>query len=159
MEKGQGTIIVIGGASEALNYHTDSVELYLKKRMGFIKLALRFGRDLVPVFCFGENFIYGQAPNPDGSRLRKFQKWFEKNLSFSPPIFYGRGFFQYHFGLLPYRRPLNVVVGKPIRVEKIEEPTSEDIVGLHEKYVSALRELYEEHNPKYGDPNVKLVIS
>ena len=46
-DKGQATVIVIGGASEALNYSSDSIELYLKRRMGFIKLALRFGRDLV----------------------------------------------------------------------------------------------------------------
>ena len=41
----------------------------MNKRKGFIKLAIRFGRDLVPVFSFGENFVYGQAPNPEGSRL------------------------------------------------------------------------------------------
>ena len=113
----------------------------------------------VPVFCFGENFVYGQAPNPEGSKLRRFQKWFEKNMSFSPPIFYGRGIFQYNFGFIPFRKPLNVVVGKPIPVERIEEPTSEDILGLHEKYVQALKDLYEEYNPKYGDRKIKLVVS
>ncbi len=158
-DKGQATVLVVGGASEALNYHSDEVELYLKRRMGFVKLALRFGRDLVPAFCFGENFVYGQAPNPEGSKLRRFQKWFEKNMSFSPPIFYGRGIFQYNFGFIPHRRPLNVVVGEPIPVPKVEEPTSEDIVRLHDKYVEALKALYKEYNPKYGDPNVRLTIS
>ncbi len=151
--------MVVGGATEALNYQSDAVELYLKRRLGFIKLALRFGRDLVPVFCFGENFVYGQAPNPEGSKLRRFQRWFERNMSFSPPIFYGRGVFQYTFGLMPYRKPLNVVVGEPINVKKVEEPTSEQIIELHSKYVKALKKLYEENNPKYGDPSVKLVVN
>ena len=31
--------------------------------------------------------------------------------------------FQYTFGLLPFRRPINIVVGKPIIVEKKAEPT------------------------------------
>ena len=29
-------------------------------RKGFIKLAMRHGRDLVPTFSFGENFVYDQ---------------------------------------------------------------------------------------------------
>jgi hypothetical protein len=27
------------------------------------------------------------------------------------------------------------------------------------RYVAALKELYEEYNPKYGDPEIKLVIA
>ncbi len=156
--KGVATAIVVGGASEALNYETDKITLVLNKRKGFIKLALRFGRDIVPIFVFGENYVYGQAPNPEGSRLRRFQNWFEKKFTFSPPIFYGRGIFQYTFGLLPHRRPLNVVVGKPIEVAKVENPTSDDILGLHSKYIETLKELYEKYNPIYGDPSVKLVV-
>jgi len=55
--------------------------------------------------------------------IRKLQEKFKKLLSFSPPIFYGRGFFQYSFGMVPKRVPINVVFGKPIKVEKIEKPT------------------------------------
>ena len=65
--------MVVGGASEALNYAEDAIELTIKKRKGFIKLALRFGRDLVPTFSFGEAFIYSQMANPKGSKLRRFQ--------------------------------------------------------------------------------------
>ena len=68
-------VLIVGGASEALNYADSEIKLVLNRRKGFIKLALRFGRDLVPVFTFNENFIYGQAPNPEGSRLRRFQNW------------------------------------------------------------------------------------
>ncbi len=158
-ESGHATVLVVGGATEALNYDSDEIKLVLNKRKGFIKLALRFGRDLVPMFSFGENFVYGQAPNPEGSRLRRFQNWFERNLSFSPPIFYGRGIFQYDFGMLPYRKPITVVIGEPIEVERVPEPTSEQIVALHAKYIDALKKLYDEYNPKYGDARVKLAVS
>lgn len=151
-------MIVVGGASEALNHDKEAIEIILKSRKGFIKLALRFGRPLVPVFNFGEHFLYNQAPNPKGSLLRKFQNWFKDTISFSPPIFYGRGIFQYNFGLVPYRKPLNIVVGKPIPVPKIENPTNEEVEAMHAKYVEALVQLYDDYNPEYGDKNVKLVI-
>ncbi len=155
------TAIVIGGAAEALNHHPSEIKLRLNSRKGFVKLALRHGADLVPVFVFGENFLYSQADNPEGSRLRRFQVWFKDRISFSPPAFYGRGFFQYTFGFLPYRRPLNLVIGAPLRVDRAEgkKPSPEAIDALHAKYVSALKSLYEEHNPTLGTPGVKLVIS
>ncbi len=82
--------------------------------------------------------------------------------------------------MLPYRKPITVVVGKPIPVEKVENPTSEQILAMHAKYISALvrgkiekkncfshklllllfqHDLYNEYNPKYGDPRVKLVVA
>ena len=39
----------------------EKIRLVLKKRKGFIKLALRYGVNLVPTFSFGEAFIYGQV--------------------------------------------------------------------------------------------------
>ena len=43
-------------------------------------------------------------------------------------------------------------------VEKVEEPSSEEIENLHAKYVEELQKLYNEYNPVYGDPNVILKI-
>lgn len=93
-----------------------------------------------------------------GSRLRSFQTWAEKWVGFTPVIFFGRGIFQYNYGLLPHRRRITVVVGKPLQVEKVDNPTREQIAQLHADYVEALTNLYYEYNPKYGDTNVKLVI-
>ena len=66
--------------------------------------------------------------------------------------------FNCRFGLLPYRKPINVVVGAPLRIEQIEEPTKEDIESTHEKYITEVQKLYDKYNPIYGDPDVKLVI-
>ena len=66
-------MLVPGGAPEALNYDPSEVRLYLKRRKGFARLALEQGRPLVPVFAFGENFIYSRMPNPKGSKLRAVQ--------------------------------------------------------------------------------------
>ena len=39
---------------------------------------------------------------------------------------------------------------------KTDQPTQEQIDSTHEAYVQALKELYEEYNPIYGDPRVPL---
>lgn len=41
--------IVVGGAAESLNANPGTADLILKKRLGFIKIAMRNGADLVPV--------------------------------------------------------------------------------------------------------------
>ena len=64
--KGIVTILLPGGAHEARNWSKDEVKLYLNKRKGFIKLALRFGVDLGPTFSFNEQFIFKQVTAAKG---------------------------------------------------------------------------------------------
>lgn len=63
----------------------------------------------MPVYSFGEDDLYVQVSTSSNSLIRKFQNIFTKFFTFSPPIFHGRGIFNYTFGYLPYRRPVNVV--------------------------------------------------
>ena len=65
-----------------------------------------------------------------------------------------------YFSLYNYfgRRPINVVVGAPIPVHKVEQPTDEEVDRVHATYVAALTKLYEDNVAKYGDPAQKLVI-
>ncbi|PVD19111.1 hypothetical protein C0Q70_21671 [Pomacea canaliculata] len=147
---GNAVGIIIGGAVEALDAVPDRYVVNLKNRKGFVRLALKHGASLVPVFSFGENNIYTQVSNPEGSRLRRFQLFLTHRLGFSPPIFHGRGIFNYTFGLLPFRRPIYSVVGKPIDVIKRQEPTEEEVDKLHKQYMDALNELFETHKLEYG---------
>jgi hypothetical protein len=47
--------------------------------------------------------------------------------------------FQYNLGIVPRRKPITVVIGKPVPVPRIENPTPEDILDMHKKYVAALQ--------------------
>lgn len=58
---GASLTIVVGGAAESLSAHPGTADLTLKRRLGFIKLAIREGADLVPVFSFGENDVRARA--------------------------------------------------------------------------------------------------
>lgn len=102
-------MIVIGGAHESLNAHKHEYKLTLKKRTGFCRIALETGSHLVPVFAFGENALFDQVDNPEGSTVRKIQVWMQNTLGFTLPLFHGRGIFFYDFGILPRRQELNTV--------------------------------------------------
>lgn len=71
---GQAITIVVGGAAESLSARPGTADLTLRKRLGFIKVAIQHGcvgiagppspsyspldrADLVPVFSFGENDV------------------------------------------------------------------------------------------------------
>jgi len=149
---GHAVIIVVGGAAEALDARPGSYEIFLTNRKGFVKMAIRYGADLVPVFSFGENDLFLQIDNPEGSWIRKLQIKMKKICGYSPPLFHGRGIFNYTFGIMPYRKPIYTVVGKPIRVQKCEEPTDEQVTALHELYEQGLIDLFEENKLKYDVP-------
>ncbi|PIO63776.1 diacylglycerol acyltransferase [Teladorsagia circumcincta] len=61
-------------------------------------------------------------------------------------------FEQLTFGYLPFRKPIDTVVGAPIPVKKTENPTQEQIDELHEIYIEKLNSLFEEHKQRYGVP-------
>lgn len=56
IKRGFSLALVPGGATEALFSSPRQDVLYLKKRKGFIKLAIETGCSLVPVFSFVTNF-------------------------------------------------------------------------------------------------------
>ena len=47
--------MIVGGAAESLEAFPGQYRLVLRKRKGFIRIALETGASLVPVFSFGEN--------------------------------------------------------------------------------------------------------
>ena len=65
----------------------------------------------------------------------------------------------FSYGIVPRRHPINVVIGKPIQVERNQNPSSQDIEELQAKYSQAIKDIYEKYNPIYGDPELSLEIS
>ncbi|KAM6386326.1 2-acylglycerol O-acyltransferase 2 [Alca torda] len=147
--------IIVGGAQEALDARPGSYTLLLKNRKGFVRLAIEHGTPLVPIFSFGENDLYNQVRNPKGSWLRQLQHRLQQIMGISLPLFHARGVFQYSFGLIPYRRPICSVVGKPIPVQRKHRPSEEEVDQVHQKYLNELSKLFEEHKAKYNIPEDK----
>jgi 1-acyl-sn-glycerol-3-phosphate acyltransferase len=154
---GRAITIVIGGARESLNASPGSLRLVLKRRKGFIKLAIRTGADLVPVLAFGENDLYEQVHSDSHPIIHKFQMLVKRTLGFTIPLFHARGVFNYDVGLMPYRRPLNILVGRPIQVVQQQDRNKIDddyINNLHAKYVTELETLWEEYRDIYAKDRV-----
>ncbi|XP_067322314.1 2-acylglycerol O-acyltransferase 2 [Anolis sagrei] len=152
---GNVLIIAVGGAREALDARPGAFTLLLANRKGFVRQALQHGASLVPVFSFGENELFDQVENPPGSWLRCTQEVLQRFMGVSLPLFHARGIFQYSFGLLPYRKPIFTVVGKPISVEKNPNPSQEEVDDLHQLYMEELSKLFEDHKLKYNVPEDK----
>uniref|UniRef100_A0A8C5MM75 Acyltransferase n=1 Tax=Leptobrachium leishanense TaxID=445787 RepID=A0A8C5MM75_9ANUR len=149
---GSALVIAVGGAPESLDARPGAYKLLLKNRKGFIKLAIHHGASLVPVFNFGENELFDQVENPKGSWLRAIQERLQKLMGVAFPLFHARGVFQYSFGLMPYRRPVCTVVGKPIKVVENPDPSQQEVDRLHKIYMEELSKLFEEHKTKYNVP-------
>lgn len=159
-QPGASCAIVIGGAAEALDAKAGSATLTLARRKGFVKMALRTGASLVPVFAYGENAIFDQTIYPEDSRRRRFQLYCKQLIGITPPAFYGRslskGLWRRLFGevgVLPKREPIEVVVGHPIAVPRMASPSTEIIDEYHKKYCDALKDLYETHRRAFHKLN------
>ncbi|KAJ5919021.1 hypothetical protein N7466_009964 [Penicillium verhagenii] len=154
---GRAITIVIGGARESLNAQPHSLRLVLKGRKGFVKLAIRTGADLVPVLAFGENDLYEQVHSDQHPLIHKLQMLIKRTMGFTIPLFHARGVFNYDVGLMPYRRPLNIVVGRPIPVMQQQNRDKIDdtyIDQLHSKYVQELQRLWDEWKDVYAKDRV-----
>ncbi|KAM9348031.1 2-acylglycerol O-acyltransferase 3b [Symphorus nematophorus] len=145
--KGNAVVIVIGGAAESLASSPGQHTVVMKQRKGFVRLALEFGADLVPVYSFGENELFQQVIFSDGSLGRRLQDLFKKIMGFAPCLFVGE-----RMAVMPYRNPITTVVGSPISVPKSVNPTEEEVDHYHRLYMEALTKLFHEHKVSCGLP-------
>ncbi|QIW96792.1 hypothetical protein AMS68_002310 [Peltaster fructicola] len=141
---GRAITIVIGGARESLDAKPGTLNLVLARRKGFVKLAVRTGADLVPVLAFGENDMYDQISSDTHPWIHKVQMMVKKFMGFTVPLFHARGIFNYDVGIMPYRRPVNIVVGRPIKTIQSRKPDSEYVDQLHKQYTDELLHMWEE---------------
>jgi len=142
---GEHVALPPGGFEEATLTCPGKDRVFIKKRVGFIKLALQYGYDVAPVYSFGENETFWNAQG-----LWKLRLWLN-SLGLPAIAVFG----SWLCPLMPKRQPrgLAVVVGEPLILPTITAPTREEVKLWHDKYMAALVRLFEEHKEDYYGPH------
>lgn len=141
-EGGQVVGLMVGGVEEMLLSEPGVYKVILKNRKGFIKVAMKNGTALVPVFSFGEVDCIETVTSPTWKSIQGFVK-----SVLHLPITIPKSF-------IPHKIPIAVVVGKPIEVDKNENPTNDEIDEVHQRFTEGLIDLFESEKHKYiSNPN------
>jgi hypothetical protein len=125
-------------STEATLYKRNRHRVYLRNRKGFIKYALQYGYCVYPVYVFGEERTYWQMDMPG------WALWLNK-YKIPTTLFIGK------YLMLPDNDiDINVVVGKPVQLPTVKNPSGKEVDAYHAKYLEALNGLFERNKVKYG---------
>jgi len=141
--------VILGGVAEIFEKQTETSEtIFIKDRKGFIKLGLLTGSYIVPSFLFGHSKLFSCIRDRFG-----ILQYISRKLGFSCTIVFGK-----YFLPIPRQIPLTLVLGSPIKIPKIENPTQEQIDEYHTIFVAQIQKLYEQFKGSYGWSKKKLII-
>jgi len=115
-----------------------------------VRLAIQSGRALVPIFAFGESATFKEIALP--GPLERLRARLSRRFRVALIPFRGRW-----CTLLPFAVPITVVVGRPVAVDREEEPSDATVDRVHAAYVAELRRVYAEHRDELA-PGRELII-
>lgn len=145
----ESVMIVPGGQAEMLQQQSarKQVRVYTHHK-GFVRIAVENGVSLLPILSYKEGEML------DNVRAPALQQWAVKKLGFPFPYFpYGRAMLP-----IPRRTEIAIVVGAPLRVKQIANPTAEDIDKVHAEYFQRLKELFYNYRDEAGCSDYELVL-
>jgi Diacylglycerol acyltransferase len=144
--------ILPGGMEEVALYTYQTERVYLSRRAGFIKYGLQHGYLLLPGYTFGECDLYQSLTAGASIRL-----WMQKYFGLVVPIFWGP---LWYAPWLPRRDvALHTVIGSPVLLPHIDQPTPQDVEQWHGIYMAAVRNVFDSHKERfgYGDRELEIV--
>ena len=162
LSEGHRIGIAPGGISEMFEGYPKpgtlpNEEYAIARHKGFLKLAMKHGTPVIPVYCFGASKMMRRLQLPD------FFEKLSKILKISVVVLFGK------WGLpIPFRNRLLYTVGEPIYPRYVNEGTplptealeyQHQVDEMHSKFCDSLTNLFEHHKESYGWGNkiLKLV--
>ena len=141
---GSGASVAInpGGVREQAATRHDREQAFFSRKLGFVRLAMRHGVPLMPLYIFGENQMYERV---DGCERATAAIRRLTGLTF--PVCTGR------FGLpwcwpLPRRTALHVRWGEAVDVGPPRaDPSDAEVRAVFDAYVAELRRTFDAHAP------------
>ncbi|KAG3111942.1 hypothetical protein PI125_g8674 [Phytophthora idaei] len=135
LKEGNSVIVYPGGVPEIFRTDPNSKETQpvLKQRLGFIKLAMRQGADLVPTMWNPPKFVIN---------------FFRKALGIPVLVFWGK------FWWMPKAQAkgkrYGLVYGKPIVTTHTPNPTDDEVRAVHAQYVAEIERIFKQYKSDFG---------
>lgn len=146
--------IIPGGFYEVNLYEQGLDIIYVKKKKGFIKYALKYGYVLFPAYTFGECNTYAS-----------YQKFFSESFrcllsKYQIPTswFFCGQYFWCPFLPISKGVGLHTVVGQAIECPKVENPSQEIIDKYHKIYMEEIIGIFERNKWRFGMQNKELKV-
>mmetsp|Transcript_7371 Transcript_7371/g.20623 ORF Transcript_7371/g.20623 Transcript_7371/m.20623 type:complete len:341 (-) Transcript_7371:122-1144(-) len=145
-----------GGLLEQVETDDQRERIFFPARLGFIRMALKHGTKLLPCYCFGENQLYRTA-----SWTRRLNRWLLDNFGIGNLVILGQGglpnspVFPNPLMLPVFRRRLALRLGDPVDLgPRNENPTDEQVEEAFQKYIAALRKMFDAYKDECLPPDV-----
>jgi len=148
MKTRQNVALVPGGVSEMMKCEPFGKNINVSiKHKGFVRIAIQQGFDLVPILMMHENDMYN---NP----CMELQHWCYKR--FKVPM--GLPYYTNKWYLpISNQKPLRVVLGKRIKVSRVEAPTQELVDKVHRQFYEEVVRAWGKHKKEFGYGDRELV--
>mmetsp|Transcript_26538 Transcript_26538/g.44427 ORF Transcript_26538/g.44427 Transcript_26538/m.44427 type:complete len:339 (-) Transcript_26538:234-1250(-) len=137
----RSVVLYPGGISELFLCDEKEERLFVKKRKGFIKVALQSGVDVIPVYLFGNTQVLKVAKSPV---LRAMSRAMGVTITW---------FWGVWGTVVPFEKKIVSAMGRPLGLPHILEPTPEDVEKYHALYVSEVQRIFDAYkgtNPDFA---------
>uniref|UniRef100_G3T8K5 Acyl-CoA wax alcohol acyltransferase 2 n=1 Tax=Loxodonta africana TaxID=9785 RepID=G3T8K5_LOXAF len=131
----------VSGLAECRYNQPGSTTLVLKNQSAFVYMPLWHGVALISSYFFGETDFYDQPI---------FNQVVPEHGTYLPLCFLWTRFIRNSRGPLPYAQPVTTIVGEPLPLPKIENPSQKTITKYHALYIDALHKLFDQHKITFG---------
>jgi hypothetical protein len=113
---------------------------FLKDRKSLARWALRHGVPIVPAYSIGNSQAFYSWFDSFG-----FLEWVSRKTQVALFLYFGR------FGLpIPFRVNVTQLLGAPIVVKKVENPSDEQVDKLHQLLLDTYVQLFDTHKHALG---------
>ena len=150
LAEGKSVLLIPGGMAEMrLSRSNDSAIRLVTHHKGFVVMALRSGIPLVPVYSFGETRYLDQV------ELFGVSRFMHRVLGIPLPYFAGV------FGWLPLprRHPVRIVVGQPIAVPRVTDPSPALVDQYTVLFYAGMTDLFERYKHRFGHGDSTLELT
>uniref|UniRef100_A0A7S1F445 Acyltransferase n=1 Tax=Noctiluca scintillans TaxID=2966 RepID=A0A7S1F445_NOCSC len=140
LRAGKEIAIQPGGVKEQLQTRHDQEVAVFPANLGFIRMAIKYQRHLLPVYFFGENQLYTKIEGLDGASDTLF-----KTTGLPIPALAGK-FGLPFVGLLPRSGDIHVRWGNSIDPGPAEdEPSDSRVEEVFGRYLAEIQRIFDEN--------------